>query len=49
MVRQLYESRSVTVQEIAQRFNVSRGTIYKTIKSDGTEQLNGYDSLNDNE
>ncbi len=37
MVRQLYESRSVTVQEIAQRFNVSRGTIYKTIKSDGTE------------
>ncbi|RBP98753.1 DNA invertase [Bifidobacterium xylocopae] len=31
MIRQLYDSGSVTVQEIAGRFGVSRGTIYRTI------------------
>ena len=32
MVRQLYDSRTVTVQEIADRFNVSRSTIYKALE-----------------
>ena len=31
MVRQLYDSRTVTVKEIAARFNVSRSTIYKAL------------------
>ena len=32
MVSQLYDSRTVTVQEIADRFNVSRSTIYKALE-----------------
>lgn len=31
MVRQLYESRTVSVKEIADRFRVSRSTIYKVL------------------
>ena len=32
MIRQLYDSRTVTVQEIADRFDVSRSTIYKALE-----------------
>lgn len=33
MVRQLYDSRTVTVKEIAERFSVGRSTIYKALES----------------
>lgn len=32
MIRQVYDSRTATVQEIADRFNVSRSTIYKALE-----------------
>lgn len=32
MVRQLYDSRTVTVKEIAARFDVSRSTVYKALE-----------------
>lgn len=38
MVRQLYDSRTVTVKEIAARFNVSRSTIYKAIGRAGKKE-----------
>ena len=38
MVRQLYDSRTVTVNEIAARFNVSRSTIYKAIGRAGEKE-----------
>lgn len=38
MVRQLYDSRTVTVKEIAGRFNVSRSTIYKAIGRAGKKE-----------
>lgn len=34
MVRQLYDSRTVTAKEIADRFHVSRSTIYKALERD---------------
>lgn len=39
MVRQLYDSRTVTVKEIAVRFRVSRSTVYKALeRSKGQNQ-----------
>ncbi|RBP98918.1 recombinase family protein [Bifidobacterium xylocopae] len=38
MIRQLYESRTVTVRQIADRFSVSRGTIYRAIEAGGVAQ-----------
>ena len=38
MVRQLYDSRIVTVKEVAARFNVSRSTVYKAIDRAGKEE-----------
>ncbi|MBH9979467.1 recombinase family protein [Bifidobacterium sp. W8108] len=36
MIRELYESRSVTIKEIAAKFNVGRTTIYKAINRNQT-------------
>ncbi len=36
MIRQLYDSSTVTVQEIADRFDVSRSTIYKALEHSKT-------------